>query len=97
MRHPARRALDSGRCGVGWGLLVVNTAVLGPVVAAVAGVDEGGELGYRVGQAWTRNNLRILGVTWEIRGTDSGYADIPHMTRLEYCSSISTQQNGREP
>jgi hypothetical protein len=33
----------------------------------------------------------LMGVTWEIRGTDSSYYDIPHMTRLEYCSSISTQ------
>jgi len=39
----------------------------------------------------------LIGVTWAVRGSDSSFYDTPHKTQLEYCSSISSQQNGREP
>jgi hypothetical protein len=39
----------------------------------------------------------LIALTWELYGLNSNFYDNPHVTELEYCSSISTPQNGRAP
>lgn len=82
--------IGGAKVAAGWGLLALDTAVLGLAVIGVSHLPDGGRRAYAIGRFWALANLRALGADIHVRGLEGIDPRGPYVVMANHQSHLDT-------